>query len=203
MILFGTLFYKRDTQNMINDFIDSSSIQDLAMYLAIAISIFGLSPYGVFFFRMILHLGFGTQRPRMIVKPGQTAAQQLSELAAQARTRIDEMGAYILELEEMLQSSQHRLDVLDAENDALKEHIRGMERSADKERSDRNTARADPDNIDQAFEVLGLRRGASWEAVKMAFRANAKTNHPDHGGDPVVFKQLNEAYQRLREAYGM
>lgn len=173
------------------------------MYLAIMIAIFGLSPYGFFFIRMVLHLGFGAPRPRIIQKPRQSAAQQLTDYATQASTQIDEMATYILELEEMVQSTQHRLDILNAENEALKEHIRGMEGSADRARSDWKTARAEPDGIEQAFYVLGLRSGASWEAVKAAFRARAKTCHPDHGGDPEAFKQLNEAYQRLRDTYGM
>ena len=33
--------------------------------------------------------------------------------------------------------------------------------------------------------------------IEKAFRRNALKCHPDKGGDPVVFKRLNEAYYKL------
>ncbi len=53
------------------------------------------------------------------------------------------------------------------------------------------------------YEVLGLRRGASDEDVKQAFRDLAKTLHPDRNpGDPEAerrFKLVTTAYEALKD----
>lgn len=48
--------------------------------------------------------------------------------------------------------------------------------------------------------VLGLRPGASLRQVKDAYRRLVKTHHPDAGGDPEVFKRIQEAYERITAA---
>lgn len=48
-----------------------------------------------------------------------------------------------------------------------------------------------------AWELLGLASGASLADVKTAFRQRALLAHPDHGGDPEVFRELYRAYERL------
>ena len=50
-----------------------------------------------------------------------------------------------------------------------------------------------------ALEVLGLQSGATRQQVKQAWRAAAQAHHPDRGGDPVRFRQAEEAF-RLLEA---
>ena len=35
------------------------------------------------------------------------------------------------------------------------------------------------------------------KVIEKAFRRNALKCHPDKGGDPVVFKKLNDAYLKL------
>jgi molecular chaperone DnaJ len=52
------------------------------------------------------------------------------------------------------------------------------------------------------YEVLGIRRDASSEEVKRAFRKLAFEYHPDHnrdGGAEAKFKEVNEAYQVLSD----
>lgn len=44
------------------------------------------------------------------------------------------------------------------------------------------------------WEVLGVPRDASREAITNAYRALAKTHHPDHGGDAEAFRRLRDAY---------
>ncbi|MBX3247083.1 MAG: J domain-containing protein [Myxococcales bacterium] len=46
------------------------------------------------------------------------------------------------------------------------------------------------------WAVLGVEPGASVDEIKRAFRERAPAAHPDRGGDPEVFRQLHEAYER-------
>lgn len=48
------------------------------------------------------------------------------------------------------------------------------------------------------YEILGLKKGASEEEIKKAYRTLAHQHHPDKtGGDDAKFKEINEAYQTL------
>ena len=48
------------------------------------------------------------------------------------------------------------------------------------------------------YEILGVKKGASREEVKKAYRKLAHEHHPDKkGGDEKKFKEINEAYQIL------
>ncbi len=48
------------------------------------------------------------------------------------------------------------------------------------------------------YEVLGVEKGASPEEIKKAYRKKAVKLHPDHGGSEADFKELNEAYDALK-----
>ena len=50
---------------------------------------------------------------------------------------------------------------------------------------------------DKYFQVLGLKRSASQEDIKNAFREKALETHPDKGGDEEEFKIVREAYEYL------
>ena len=58
---------------------------------------------------------------------------------------------------------------------------------------------------DRKFEelcaVLGVKQQCVLDpdkkVIEKAFRRNALKCHPDKGGDPVVFKKLNDAYLKL------
>lgn len=47
------------------------------------------------------------------------------------------------------------------------------------------------------YKTLGLQPGASMEDIKMAYKNLAKKHHPDKGGDPEKFKEINNAFDRL------
>tara|TARA_R110002012_G_scaffold136456_3_gene290875 strand:- start:649 stop:1026 length:378 start_codon:yes stop_codon:yes gene_type:complete len=47
------------------------------------------------------------------------------------------------------------------------------------------------------YQVLGLKKSASQEDIKQAFREKALQTHPDKGGDPEEFKLVREAYEEL------
>jgi hypothetical protein len=80
------------------------------------------------------------------------------------------------------------------------------QRSTDQRRTDRQTqqhsaadaapADADP-RLLAALQVLGLRWGASREAIKAAHRRLVKRHHPDMGGQAADFHRINAAYQLL------
>jgi molecular chaperone DnaJ len=47
------------------------------------------------------------------------------------------------------------------------------------------------------YQILGVAKGASDDEIKKSFRRLAHEHHPDKGGDPAKFKDINEAYQVL------
>lgn len=46
-------------------------------------------------------------------------------------------------------------------------------------------------------EILGVKKGATTDEIKKAYRKLAHQHHPDKGGDPEMFKKINAAYQEL------
>ncbi len=51
------------------------------------------------------------------------------------------------------------------------------------------------------YEVLGIAKSASADEIKKAFRKRAIEHHPDkEGGDESKFKEINEAYEVLKDA---
>lgn len=50
------------------------------------------------------------------------------------------------------------------------------------------------------YEVLGVGKDASADEIKKAFRRAAVKHHPDQGGDEEKFKELNEAYEVLKDS---
>ncbi len=49
------------------------------------------------------------------------------------------------------------------------------------------------------YEILGVSKDASADEIKKAFRRAAIEHHPDRGGDETKFKELNEAYEVLKD----
>jgi molecular chaperone DnaJ len=49
------------------------------------------------------------------------------------------------------------------------------------------------------YEVLGIGKNASADEIKKAFRRAAVEHHPDRGGDEEKFKEINEAYEILKD----
>ncbi len=46
------------------------------------------------------------------------------------------------------------------------------------------------------WDVLGVTPDADELAIRNAYRALARTHHPDAGGDPAEFRRLQDAYRR-------
>jgi len=56
------------------------------------------------------------------------------------------------------------------------------------------------------YDILGVKKTATPDEIKKAFRKLARKHHPDAGGDEEKFKEINEAYETLsdkekRDAY--
>ena len=51
--------------------------------------------------------------------------------------------------------------------------------------------------VNENYSVLGLKRSASDEDIKQAFREKALKTHPDKRGDAEDFKRVREAYENL------
>ncbi len=49
------------------------------------------------------------------------------------------------------------------------------------------------------YATLGLKRGASEEEIKKAYRQMAMKHHPDRGGDEKKFKEISQAYDFLSD----
>ncbi len=49
------------------------------------------------------------------------------------------------------------------------------------------------------YDVLGVKRDATHDEIKKAFRKLAARYHPDAGGDEVKFKEVSEAYTTLSD----
>lgn len=49
------------------------------------------------------------------------------------------------------------------------------------------------------YDILGVKKDASADEIKKAFRKQAQKHHPDAGGDEETFKQINEAYEALSD----
>ena len=49
------------------------------------------------------------------------------------------------------------------------------------------------------YKLLGVEKGATTAQIKSAYRHKAKSFHPDAGGDPELFKNLNEAHDVLKD----
>ncbi len=49
------------------------------------------------------------------------------------------------------------------------------------------------------YDLLGVKKDASPDEIKKAFRRSAVEHHPDRGGDEAKFKEINEAYEVLKD----
>lgn len=51
--------------------------------------------------------------------------------------------------------------------------------------------------MSNSYKILGVNENDSEETIKRAYHNKAKQMHPDKGGDPEKFKELNDAYDKI------
>ncbi len=54
---------------------------------------------------------------------------------------------------------------------------------------------------DDSLRILGLSAGANWPDIQAAYRRRVQQEHPDKGGDEESFRQLQAAYQQLKQVH--
>ena len=73
------------------------------------------------------------------------------------------------------------------------------ERRQEREQRERDRRRARPNSsCESAWDVLGVRMGASKAEVRAAWVAACKRHHPDSGGDAETMKRVNAAWNSLK-----
>ena len=77
----------------------------------------------------------------------------------------------------------------------------GRSHNSDRNKSDPFSRRRPPP-IEEDFEAIGSKRGASFEQARQAYKDAARKYHPDSGGDPEVMKRVNAAWARVKRTYG-
>lgn len=82
---------------------------------------------------------------------------------------------------------------LDANRAGWREYF--AETAAGEQANETSAPATDP--IAEAYEVLGLKPGATDEEIKAAHRELMKALHPDHGGSSYLASKINEARDRL------
>jgi len=54
--------------------------------------------------------------------------------------------------------------------------------------------------MDDYYSILGVKKAATADDIKSAYRKLAQLHHPDKGGDTAVFSQINQAYDTLSDS---
>ena len=47
------------------------------------------------------------------------------------------------------------------------------------------------------YQILGVASDSKHDAIRGAYRSLVNKHHPDKGGDPLIFKAIQEAYEVL------
>jgi len=68
---------------------------------------------------------------------------------------------------------------------------------------DEPRVRANNDNPDDPYVIMGVHRNTPPEIMKAVYHAWAKHHHPDVGGDAETFKRVNVAWDKIKAEKGL
>ena len=166
---------------------------ELLVYVPVILFVLFISPRGLFVLQTLFAMVTGRQRPVRYVK------NVMSKADSEAMTlmHIREMSEHMSELQQNLQEVSIELENIRYENEALKDHIRDMEKA----KHGQGMASSEDTGHDllNDYEILGLSDNPppGREKIQAAFRDMAREMHPDRGGNSEDFKNLVAAYERL------
>ena len=113
-------------------------------------------------------------------------------------------------LEEIEKRINDGATFLDKEIDELEKKL-GIGSNSNGQSGSHEAGAAKPSSqLDEDLEIFKLKKGASWEDIKKAYRREAKKYHSDrHNGDEKkaavaheIMLIYNSAYERLKKVYG-
>ncbi|HEV7345328.1 MAG TPA: DnaJ domain-containing protein [Devosia sp.] len=136
------------------------------------------------YFAMTLDHDTGAVEGRVIA--GEFAGADLMDLG-EMDTRL-----LIAEIEGDPDSTSLLESWLDANRSGWREYFAGAS-TAEEE----TVSEAPPDPDAEAYEILGLKPGASHDEIRAAHRELMKGVHPDHGGSSYLASKINAARDRL------
>jgi hypothetical protein len=87
---------------------------------------------------------------------------------------------------------------LDANRSGWREYF--AESASQSHESEQPTSGGDP--MAEAYDVLGLKPGATEDEIRAAHRELMKAVHPDHGGSSYLASKINDARDRLLRQHG-
>lgn len=181
----------------------SSSWNETLQIVVVAFLVMGLSPYGVFFIKLVLAYRRGAPLPRL-VRGKDHKVTPVKAVIDEANLAIEEAERHIDELEEKLEEYLHKIEQLHIENAILKERLHNTERPhAGGHAQGSAKENPPPDYIVEALAGIWLPATPlpSWDRVKLAYRDAVKIHHPDRGGDVETIKQVNAFYDVLKKYY--
>lgn len=134
-------------------------------------------------YRFAMELDHDTGAVTGRVLNGSFAGMDLMDLG-EAETRI-----LLAEIERDADSLSLFESWLDANRAGWREYFAGQESG--------DTRQEPADPIAEAYDILGLKPGASDEQIRAAHRDLMKAVHPDHGGSSYLASRINAARDRL------
>jgi DnaJ-domain-containing protein 1 len=83
-------------------------------------------------------------------------------------------------------------------DDKLEQHVTATNQNSDTDKLEQHvTATNQNSDTDKYYKALGLENTANSDEIKKAYHTLALQYHPDKGGDPVKFNEIQNAYNCL------
>ena len=130
------------------------------------------------------------------VLEGQFSGKHLQELSLQ------ELFMLLDECRDDSESVSLLVAYLDRNHPDWREQTESTGSSQSYSSQDSSTQQTGKMSVDEAYEILGLTKGASEQQIKEAHRKLIHKVHPDHGGSDYLAARINEAKTVLMKQHG-